>query len=79
MDKVQKKTAVYAISITVMKVLCFSGVCNHPSSEETKANGVFVASGSIKFYHTMAFLCEKYEIQISKTRLKLHYTENFVL
>lgn len=73
------KKTVYVRSITVMRVVCFSGVCNHPSSEETKASGDFVASASIKFHHTVAFLCEKYEIQISKTRLKLHYTENFVI
>jgi len=67
-----KEEDLYVRSTTVMKVAYFSNVYYHPPFEETKASGDFVASGSIKFYHTKEFLFEKYEIQISKTRFKLH-------
>lgn len=67
-----KEEDLYVRNITVLKGAYFSDVYYHPSFEETKASGDFVAGGSIKLYHTIAFLCEKYEIEISKTRLKLH-------
>jgi len=63
-----KEEDLYVRCITVMKVAYFSDVYYHPSFEETKASGDFVASGSKKFYHAIAFLCEKYEIKIPKTR-----------
>jgi hypothetical protein len=50
-----KEEDLYVRSITVMKVAYFSHVYYHPSFEETRASGDFVASGSIKFYHTTAF------------------------
>jgi ATP sulfurylase len=53
-------------SITVMKAAYFSDVYYHPSFEETKASSDFVISGSIKFYHTIAFLYEKYEYKFRK-------------
>jgi ATP sulfurylase len=67
-----KEEDLYIRSTTVMKVAYFSDVYYHPSFEETNASGDFVASGSIKFYHIIEFLFENYEIQISKTRFKLH-------
>jgi hypothetical protein len=53
-----------------MKVAYFLDVYYHPSFGETKASGDFVAGGSIKFYHTVAFLCEKYEIEIFENSIK---------
>jgi hypothetical protein len=59
-----KEEDLYVRSITVMEGVYSSDVYYHPSFEETKTSGDFVAGGSIKFYHTIAFLCEKYEIEI---------------
>jgi hypothetical protein len=73
-----KEEDLYVRSNTVMKVAYFSDVYCHPSFEETKASGDFVAGGSIKFYHTIAFLCEKYETEISKTRLKVTKLKTFL-
>ena len=55
-----KEEDLYVRIITVMKVAYFSDVYYHPFFEETKASCDFVVSGSVKFYHTIAFLCEKY-------------------
>jgi len=71
LDGQNPKEVLYVRIITLIKVACFSGVYYHPFFEETTASRDFVAGGSIKFYNTIAFLCEKYEIKISKTRLKL--------
>jgi len=47
-----------------MKGAYFSDVYYHPPFEETKVSSDIVAGGKIKFYHTIAFLFEKYEIEI---------------
>jgi ATP sulfurylase len=70
--QIPKEEDLYVRSTTVMKIAYFSDVCYHPSFEETKASGDFMASGNIKFYQIIEFLFENYETQISKTRFKLH-------